>query len=327
MELRKTKDEKVKEKGEKGKEEKDEKKKPGFVAKAVLAAGLMLAVVAGCEDRTTINNYNCPDSGTQDAAAEVEQDAVDEEMESDIPEEVADAVEDVEMEADVPEEVTDAVDDEIVEIVEEDINEEEVECVADLTPVTCDSSEPVAEGVMTLYEPLVAGNISFELYDTEEHGGIASAIIDVVDECDNVLTRDKAFEGSTKEMTVEGATYMVTVDTVHLSDDNPWADASVTISCDNMCEVASGVIRQGESLVFDLYRLHLEDLDVTIPGEPAASVNIENLDATVVYDMLRIPKGEHRYFDVYRIRADEITAGYTFGSKWAQFTISTRCED
>ncbi len=90
----------------------------------------------------------------------------------------------------------------------------------------------------------------------------------------------------------------------------------------------SGILYQGESFVFDIYRLHLDDLDVmTDPGEPAAAVSIENLDATVIYERLRIPKGEHRYFDAYRIRVDEITAGYTFGSKWAQFTISTRCED
>jgi len=298
-------------KAKEGKEKTEEKreKKPGFITKAVLAAGLMLATATGCGEKIT-NNYYCSDSGTQDVAAEVEQDAVEEEMEADVPEEVAD-------------------------VVEEDVVEEEVECVADLTPTTCDSSESIAEGVMTLDEPLVAGNITFELYGTEDHDGNPAAVIDVVDECDNVLKRDKAFEGSTKEIIVEGVTYAVTVDTVHLSDSNPWADASISISCDNMCEVdiicegvsGIGILNQGESLVFDVYRLHLDDLDVTVPGETAAAVSILNIDNTVVYDRFRIPRGEHVYFDVYRIRVDEATAGYTYGSKWAQFTISTRCED
>ena len=298
--LRNEKEEKGK---EKGKEEKDEKKKPGFVAKAVLAAGLMLAVAAGCEDRTTINNYNCPDSGTQDAAAEVEQDAVEGEMEADVPEEIVDAA-------------------------EEDVMEEEVECVADLTPVTCDSSEPIAEGVVTLEEPLEMGNLTLEFEGTEEHAGITEGIFSVVDECGNILNRNKIAEGQTLEISIEGAVYLVTVDTLHASEDNPWADVSVTINCNNMCEVASGIINQGETLAVDSFRIRLNDIDVySTPGEPAAILDVEDGTTGDLLYRVRIAKDEHEYILGYRIDVKEVGAGYTFASKWVDLSVKQPCED
>lgn len=299
VELRNDKEEKGKEKGEKGKGERDEKKKPGFVAKAVLAAGLMLAVATGCEERVT-NNYNCPDTGTQDVAAEVEQDTAEEEMEADVPE--------------------------VIDVAEEDVMEEEVECVADLTPTTCDSSEPIAEGVVTLEEPLEMGNLSLEFEGTEEHAGITEGIFSVVDECGNIITRNKIAEGQTLEISIEGAVYAVTVDSLHASEDNPWADVSVTVSCDNMCEMISGILNQGEIAPFDSYKLHLDDIDTFDSDELAALVSIlDSMDNIV--DRMRIPRGEHKYFGEYRITVEEIGAGYTFGSKWIDFNISRRCPE
>ena len=303
--LRNEKEEKGKEKGEKGKEEKDEKKKPGFVAKAVLAAGLMIAAAAGCEERT-INNYNCPDSGTEDVAAEVEEDAG-----HDVAEELPDVVEE-----------PDAV---------EDVMEEEVECVADLTPTTCDSSEPVAEGVMSRDEPLEAGNITFELRDTEEHGGIVSAIIAVVDECGEVLKLDKVAEGTTKEFTIKGAKYYVTVDTVHLSEENPWADASVSISCDtNYCSLVMGDLNQGEMIPFDGFKMSLDDFDRSNPEEPAILVSILD-SADHILSHLRIPKDEYGIFfgsgEVYRINVLEVGMGDTFTARWARVDITKTCPE
>lgn len=298
MELRKGKDEKEKgkEKVEKGREE---KKKPGFAAKAVLAAGVMLAAATGCTERVT-NNYNCPDSRTEDT------------------------VEDVQEEPDAPEALPD-----IVEDTPEDIVEEEGECIADRTPLTCDSREPVAEGVMSLDEPLEAGNISFELRGTEENltTGEVRAIIAVVDECGETLSMDTVYEGQTKEFSIEGATYHVTVNVVHLSEDNPWADASISITCEgDFCLVVGGIINQGEMMLFDAYRLRLDDLDTTNPEEPAVVVSILD-SADYVLRMLRIPKGEKEYFMGYKIDVLEVAPGYTFGSKWAEIDISKRCEE
>lgn len=298
-----------------GPEEKGVEKKSGFLGKVVLAAGLMLDT-AGCGDKIYNYNYYCSDVGTQDTATEVQEEPTQEEPNA---EEQNAEEQNVDMGDDVLDEI-----EEVAEIIEDVVEEE---CIPNLAPQTCNSSEPIAEGVITLSEPLVAGNITFELYDTEEHSGIPSALINVVDECGNLLERNKAFEGSTQWIPIEGATYIVTANAVYVSDTNPWADISISISCDHMCEVASGILNIGETLPFDVYRLHLDDLDVTVPGEIAAAVSIENMDGTVIYNRYRIPKGEHVYFNAYRIRADELTAGYTLSAKWGQFTISTRCED
>ncbi len=277
------------------------KKKPGFVAKAVLAAGLMIAAATGCSDRITNNyNYNCPDTGTEDAVADVQE-------EPDAPEALPDIVDE-----------PDAV---------EDVIDAEEECVADRTPVTCDSSEPIAEGVMSLYEPLEAGNISFELQGTEEHADGARAIVAVVDECGEILIMNTIAEGHTLEFSIEEATYAVTVNVVHVSEDNPWADASISISCHGMCEVVAGIINQGESVVFGSYRLLLDDIDVaSVPGEPAAIFDVLDGTTSDILYSIRIPKGDYNYIFGYRIDVLEVAPGYTFGAKWAEVKISEPCD-
>ena len=300
--MRKGKDEKEKGK-EKGREieteRKDEKKKPGFAAKAVLAAGLMIAAATGCTERIT-NNYNCPDGEARDTIEDVQEDTG---HETELPDVV-----------DEPDSVADVID-------------EEVECIADLSPLTCDSSEPVAEGVISLDESLEVGGLSFELHATEEHLGVVSAIVAVVDECGELLKLDKISEGQTKTYNIEGASYHVTMNAVHMSEENPWADASVSITCEgDYCLVVGGIINQGEIMPFDELRLRLDDLDVTNPEEPSAVVSILD-SADHVLMMLRIPKGEKEYFMGYRIDVNEIAPGYTFASKWANIDISKRCED
>lgn len=300
MELRQGKDEKEKGKERKGREE--EKKKPGFAAKAVLATGIMVAAATGCTERT-VNNYYCPDGEARDTVEEVTGDSA--------------------TEPDVPE-TADAVLDPV-----EDVVGEEVECVPDLSPLTCESSEPVAEGVISLDESLEVGGIIFELQATEENPvtGEIEAIVAVVDECGELLELDKISEGQTKTFNIEGASYHVTMNAVHMSDENPWADASVSITCEgDYCLVVGGIINQMEIMPFDDYRLRLDDLDVTNPEEPSAVVSILD-SADHVLRMLRIPKGEKEYFMGYRIDVNEVAPGYTFVSKWANIDISKRCED
>jgi len=282
----------------------EKKKKLGLVKALVLSTGLALSSASGCGDEIYNYYYNCPDAQTQ-------QDAVHEE-------DAAEVQEDAEMETDIPEEVSD--------VVGEDAMEEEVECVPDLSPPTCDPSEPVAEGVISREKSLEVGGIIFELFGTESQGEEAAAIIEAVDECGNVLKRNKYPEGNITEVTIEGATYIVTVNTVHVSETNPWADVSIKVKCDNMCEVASGILNMGESLSFGEYNMRLDDIDIT-EGRPAAVVSILDRNATFIYTRLKIPKWDYVYFEGYRIRADEVTAGYTFGAKWAQFTISGKCKE
>jgi len=323
--MRRGKEEKEKGK-ERGNEEKpegrDEKKKPGFAAKVVLAAGLMIAAATGCTERT-VNNYNCPDGEARDTVEEVAEDSA---TEPDVPEEVADTVEDTAPEIlDVIEEDAEP---EVIDVVGEDVTEEEVECVADRTPVTCDSSSPIAEGVMTLTDSLEAGNITFELEATEVRlSGERRAIIRAVDECGEVIMMDTVAEGQTLEFFIEGADYAVTVNTVHVSDYNPWTDVSISMNCDSWCESTRGIMDQGDAIPFSGFNLRFTDIDVmSTPGTPAALFDIEDgVTGDVVYS-LRIPNGDHEYVFGSRIDVLDLAAGYTFGAKWAEVAILGPCD-
>jgi|GEM_PF-3254978 len=398
-----------------GKEDKKDiedkkEKKPGFFAKAVLAAGLAVVAAAGCEERT-INNYYCQDTGTQDAA-EVQEDAAEE---ADVPE-ISDAIQDV-----------------------EDINEEEIECVSDLSPPTCDSSEPIAEGILlegealemdnikfvfeglegyegdasavftladicdemsitvdadletvdtvefmlegatytveinefnfsdvsnwvdvsihircgecvadhtpttcdydeTIAEGVVTPDISLEmgnfvlkLEDTEIHLGMTSAIYQIKDSCNNLMVRDRIQAGQIKQVMIGGAEYSIDARAVHITDgegDTPWADFSIKISCwsDGICNVARAILNQGDTMLFDDYGLLLDDLDVSVPGEPAALVSVlDGSSATLA--TLRIPDDEYETFMNYRIMVLNTGTGYTFGAKWADFNITKTCSE
>lgn len=322
MELRKGKEEKEKgkDRGREGKpEEKDEKKKPGFVAKAVLAAGIMVAAAAGCTERT-VNNYYCPDGEARDTVEDVAEDSA---TEPDVPEEVADMIEDT-----VPE-IIDVVEEdaepEAIDVIEEDVTEEEVECVADLAPVTCDSSSPAAEGVITTTSGLEIGNITMFLVHVDETSHPISASVSFVDSCGNIIEMDHIEEGSTTGATVAGAVYEITTNRI---SGYMWADVSVTVNCgDTYCLVSSGILNIGEIMPYPTGgdELRLDDLDLGHSEGPAALISI--LDASgYLLHVDSLMEGEFTDFADYRVLATDIGAGYGFIARWARFEISQPCD-
>jgi len=202
-------------------------------------------------------------------------------------------------------------------------------CVADLSPVTCDESEPVAKGIISKEKSLAVGDIIFRLSGTEDHRGETAAIIEISDKCGNVIARNKSTERTATELGIAGAAYEVTVNTIYRSETDSWADVSIKVKCNDMCEAVSGTINLGESLVFDnKYLLQLDDIEMH--GEKLATLDsIMNKDKTELYARLKISKGEPHYLmlegNTYKIVVNEMGAGYTLNAKWADFTISKEC--
>ena len=292
---------------EEGPEAKDEKK-PGFMTKALMTAGIIVIGASGCTEKT-VNNYNCPDAEARDTAEEVEDSGTEPDVPAEVPDVVADTAEDTEPD--------------MADVVEEDADEEE--CVADRSPTSCYDPEPVAEGVLSSDNPLRAGNITLVLESTVEGIDTSGAVVSFVDECGEVVASEVFYTGSTRWIDIEGAQYWIVTDAVHHSESNPWASMSVIIRCmpGGFCSGALGTINQGETLAFGPYMARLDDINREA-GEAILSI----LDGTTgaVLTSLVLGEGEHEYIFGYRLEVKQVASGVSFIAKWAELEVLEPCD-
>jgi len=89
-------------------------------------------------------------------------------------------------------------------------------------------AQEAVSGIINQGESLPAGTLRFQLDDVEVHGELAYAIISVLNEAGDILTRDRIAPGQTKEFSIDGEVYLLHV--YNLSPDytwGPWADMAI----------------------------------------------------------------------------------------------------
>jgi hypothetical protein len=204
-------------------------------------------------------------------------------------------------------------------------------CVADLAPRTCETEEPVAEGILSATQSISSEDLAIELVfaGVEEHNGQLALVFDVVDECGNVLQRRMISDEETMILTINGVAYTVSADGIY-DGTNPWGHLTVRVNCsltEEQCEVAAGVINRGEELLFDGFRLRLDDIE---NGEDTnrAILSVLDRDGTVI-DRLIITENSSEiraYGGVgYTILVGDVAPGYGFGANWAYLTVLRNC--
>ena len=90
-----------------------------------------------------------------------------------------------------------------------------------------------------------------------------------------------------------------------------------------------GWVNQGEALIFEGFKLQLDDISVWPTDMPPAALLslLDSQDNTINYLMLR--SGESELLELgktYRVHVDEIQVGYTFGAKRADLWVM-ECTD
>lgn len=72
-------------------------------------------------------------------------------------------------------------------------------------------AQEAVSGIVNQYESLLFDGLRFQLDDLEEHGGVVSAVISVLNEAGDVLKRDRVSPGQTKEFSIDGEIYKLHV--------------------------------------------------------------------------------------------------------------------
>ncbi len=134
-------------------------------------------------------------------------------------------------------------------------------------------------GILNAGESLPHDGLKFRLVDLEEHGGVASAIIAVLDANDNVLIMDTVQPGQTKEFNLNGNSYLFHVYKVApgYTMGAKWAD--VAILADELM-VMDGEELDADSGRFEHWKVSLgwKNKEVT-----ATSTNPDHLRTIVIW--------------------------------------------
>ncbi|MBU0526850.1 hypothetical protein KKE92_00055 [Candidatus Micrarchaeota archaeon] len=118
------------------------------------------------------------------------------------------------------------------------------------------------------------------------------------------------------------------------TSDERWAQVEITQADCDLCEgetsEISGDINQGELLIAGAFKIRLDDLSTIPSNEPPSAVLsiLDHLDN--VLDHVEVQEDTSAVLEfgsvTMTITANEVAAGYTFGSKWADLSV-TLCQN
>lgn len=96
---------------------------------------------------------------------------------------------------------------------------------------------PAVSGILNQGESLLVDNMKFQLDDLEAHNSVTAAILSVLDANGNILLKDKIDEGSSKEISISGKQYRVTVKkaAAGITFGAKWAEIEISTAFDNPC--------------------------------------------------------------------------------------------
>lgn len=285
---------------------------------AAVLASVSLAV-AGCGDTNEYNYYIIPQNQSEDAGADSESDA-EASPDGDLADSGPDAAD------------SDAADADEAADAEADAEADIEACIPSLAPESCDSSAPLAEDVLSLSSSIWVGSIEFALEGVEMHASGVRAIIDIKDNCGTILKKESVLEGEIKQITIEGATYELHVQSLHWSETDPWAFVSIGIECydGEACVTERGVIHPGEVLLESsgARGIRLDDL-MTADGLAAILSLVDTaFPEPVTLGNYVLSEGEDAMVDeVVGVRVNTIAAGYSYTARWADVSFFTAdCE-
>jgi len=199
----------------------------------------------------------------------------------------------------------------------------EEQCVPNLAPTDCNSTEPVVRGIITKGQSVKVGNfvLYFEGTEEDQQGKIAG-IFRYEDSCGKTLSRNRVSEGHTVTVFMWGAGYELDVFSLYASSESEWADIKVEMSCVDNCPLTYGIINLGEVLpVNNNLKIRLDDVQQESGLDKALLSILDASDA--VQARLSLAEGETEIVDQYIIRIDKVAAGYTLNAKWAAISVSS----
>ncbi|MBI5047117.1 hypothetical protein HZC07_05315 [Candidatus Micrarchaeota archaeon] len=211
--------------------------------------------------------------------------------------------------------------------------------VSDASPATCNVATAPAptcgstvSGTLQSGQAIPLGSFALTLDSLESHSGVVNAVISFIDGSCTPLKRDKLAPGDTKEFVVSGETFTVTLNSTSAPGSSIWADLDIqrvcgTSECQNPTPSVSGVLNQGESLSFNSYRINLDDISVVPSNEPPSAIlSLTDAQGNVM-NHFQLRAGQDRVLSFngteIQVSVSEVAAGYTFGAKWANVTISS----
>ncbi len=173
------------------------------------------------------------------------------------------------------------------------------------------------------------GSVHVQLEGTEDHAGVPTAIIDILDDGCAVRSRNAIQEGGAREIAL-GDADSISVEVGSVSSD------SVDVVLGRVCgdggsgycadsPVIAGWMNQGESLPFNGLQLQLDDIVVVPSTEPpgAALTLLDSMGMALDHYLLR--PGESVTKEVggntYQFSVSQVIAGYTFGAKRAEAAV------
>lgn len=119
-------------------------------------------------------------------------------------------------------------------------------CYANLAPVSCNLNKPLVRGIVTKTAPLKIGNLFLRL-EAIIYGTMSADQVEltVLDSCGKILNNDKYPTVSPKVVLVNGAEYLININSTHIPHENgtKWADVTVWLSClEPSCDGVSQIL-------------------------------------------------------------------------------------
>ncbi|VVC04290.1 Uncharacterised protein [Candidatus Bilamarchaeum dharawalense] len=211
--------------------------------------------------------------------------------------------------------------------------EENPECTPNIQVPAC-MSNSYGSGVLNQGESVPIGSLKLQLDDLETHDDSTLAIFSILDNCGNVIKKDKVAQGETKDMVVDGKVIRLTVSQLSSGDTfaAKWAKIDISVPCEaSDCTQAqpevSGLLNQGESLTMGAgMKVQLDDLANQNDGVYAI---ISILDSqNNVLKKSKIKEGASLEMSIageaFVVTVNQVASGDTFAAKWADITVS-RC--
>ena len=212
---------------------------------------------------------------------------------------------------------------------QEDVIENDTsECMPGTEFPTCENQVQIG-GILDIGDTLNYGDITLRLEDIEKDSDKNYALLSLEDTCGRVLTKIKVKENSKFEF--GGIELKIQVGQIGLGSDTGWATINMITDCFNPPSCSSllesfifnVIVDIGENFNMQNWVVTLDDLMVQ-DNKAYALISVDSNGATTA--KLKIEEGTSK--EVYinekylRIYANTISAGYVYGAKWAELTIS-----
>ena len=217
--------------------------------------------------------------------------------------------------------------------------------------LNCQESGSLAFGTLNQGESLFLGKYKLVFEDGQQVADKVYALIDVIDSCGTSVEKLKVEEGKTAALKLDSQMLTVSAHEVAVGSTfaAKWTKLSVTKQCETLpstCSVnvtalqcsdtvplVSGTVGQGQSLLIQSapgivkYQLTLDD-GQTLNGKNYAIVSFTDSCGNILTKK-KLEENTTTQISLngeqFEVTVDSAAFGYTFGAKWAEFTVRAPC--